>query len=91
MSRIGVVHISWYLCVLFLFGLLMQSAISVAPGGEVLVYSLMGTSAALAVIFAALAVTFMRLGVPGPRWLVRTLHGVAVVATVLVACWSRGG
>ena len=90
MSRIGVVFTSWYLCALFLFGLFIQSLVSVAPGGEILLYSLMGTSAALAVVFAALAVAYMWLGVPGPGWLVRTLRGVAVVATVLVPLISVG-
>jgi hypothetical protein len=79
-----VISISWYLCALFTVALVAESAITVAPGGESVVRMFMGAWAALAIIFAVVAVTFRWLHVPGPKWLVRVFLGVAVVATVVV-------
>jgi hypothetical protein len=72
------------LCALFTVALAVESAITVAPGGESAVRLLMGLSAALAATFATVAVTFKRLRVPEPKWLVRVFLGVALVATVVV-------
>ncbi|GEM_PF-4827192 len=90
MPAINVVHISWYLCVLFIFAVFAESAATGAPGGEAMQRTLMGTWAALAVVFAVVAVAFMWLGISGPRWLVRTLLGVALLATVAVVLMSVG-
>jgi hypothetical protein len=79
-----VINISWYLCLLFIVALVAESAITVAPGGEVGARILMGTWAGLAVLFATVAVTFSRLRLSEPRWLVRAFQGVALVATVAV-------
>jgi uncharacterized membrane protein YhaH (DUF805 family) len=51
---------------------------------------LMGAMAALAVIFAAVAVTFRRLHVVEPRWWVRVFLGMAVMATVVVVVMVLG-
>lgn len=90
MPAISVVHISWYLCVLFIFAVVAESAATAAPGGEAMQRTLMGAWATLAIVFAGVAVAFMWLGVSDPRWLVRTLLGVALLATVAVVLMSVG-
>jgi len=77
-----VINLSWYLCVLSVIALTAESAITVAPGGEAVVRTLMGALAASAVLFAVVAVTFWRLHVSQPQWLVRVFQGVALLATV---------
>ena len=42
MPAISVVHISWYLCVLFIFAVVAESAATAAPGGEAMQRTLMG-------------------------------------------------
>jgi hypothetical protein len=85
-----VINISWYMCVLFAVALAAESAVTVAPGGEMMVRMLMGLWAALAVVFAAVAVTVRWLHVPEPKWLARAFVGVAVVATVIVVVMVVG-
>ena len=85
-----VTSISWYLCVLFVVALAAASAVTVAPGGEMMVRMFMGLWAALAVTFAAVAVTFKRLRVPEPKWLVRVFLGAAVLATAVVTMMVVG-
>jgi hypothetical protein len=86
----SVVRISWYLCALFIFALVAESAATVAPAGEAMQSMLMVAWAALAVVFAVVAVTFMWLGVAEPKWLVRTLLAVALTATVTVVLMAVG-
>ncbi len=85
-----VVNISWYLFVLFVVALVAESAITVAPGGEVMVRLLMGLWAALVIVFAAVAVMLGRLHIAAPKWLVRTFMGAALVATAVVVVMVVG-
>ena len=77
-----IINISWYLCVLFIIALVAESAITIAPGAMVM--RLTGIWAVLAVLFAAVAVTFKWFHVSEPKWLLRVFQGIAVVATVVV-------
>jgi len=85
-----VINISSYLCVLFIFALVAESAATVAPGGEAMQRMLMGAWAALAVLFAVVAATFWWFGASGPKWLSRTLLGLALLATVTVVLMAVG-
>jgi hypothetical protein len=78
-----VIKISWYLCILFIVALVVESAITVAPGGAAVVHFLMGAWTTLAVLFAAVASSFRWFRVPEPKWLLRIVQGVAVVLTVV--------
>jgi hypothetical protein len=82
--------IAWYLCGLFLFALVVESAVTFAPGSETMQMVLTGTWAALAVLFAVAALTFQWLGVSRVTWLVRSLVCVAVVSTVVVLLLAVG-
>lgn len=73
-----------------MFSLVVQSLVTVAPGGETMQCALMGIAAGLAVVFAVVALTFVWLGVSGPKWLVRTFVGAALLATVMVMLISVG-
>jgi hypothetical protein len=90
MDKLRPVAILWYIFTLFVLALVAESAVSVAPGGEAMQTILMGTWAALAVLFAVLASTLKRLGVSQTKWLVRVLLGVAVLATAAVALIAVG-
>ncbi len=54
------VFVSWYLAVIFLLGLLVSSAITVVPGGEGFVRSMMSVCLACALAFAFLALLLGR-------------------------------
>jgi len=81
---VTVINISWYLCALFVFALVVESAITVAPGGATVIHVLMGAWAGLAFLFAAVAVAFRWFRLPEPKWLVRVFLGVATVAFLLL-------
>ena len=85
-----VTNISWYLCALFVVALVGSSAITVAPGGETMLRVLMGIWAALAVLFAVIAVAFRRFRAAEPKWLVRVFQGMAALATVAVVLFAVG-
>jgi hypothetical protein len=72
------------MCVLFAVALAVESAVTAAPGGQATERLLMGLWAALTIIFGAVAVTFRRLRLSEPRWLIRAFLGLAVVATAVV-------
>ena len=83
-SSMTIANISSYLCVLFLVALVVESAITVAPGGATVIHVLMSAWAGLAILFAAIAVTFRFFRLPEPKRLVRTFQGVALLATMAV-------
>ena len=82
--------IAWYLCGLFVFALVVESAVTFAPGSETMQKMLTGTWAALAVVFAVAAPTFKWLGVSRAKWLVRSLLCVAFLSTVAVLLLAVG-
>jgi hypothetical protein len=82
--------LSWYLCGLFLFALVAESAVSVAPGGNAMVGALMATWATLSVVFAVMAICLRRRSVSRARWLVRSLLGFAIPATAMVLLLAVG-
>ncbi|MGD0898626.1 MAG: hypothetical protein ABR915_12370 [Thermoguttaceae bacterium] len=84
------VNIFWYLSALFGVALIATSAITVAPGGEAGMRLELGVFAGGALLFAAIAVTLKRLGVGGPKWLLRLFQVLAVVATGLVLLIAAG-
>lgn len=79
-----VVHICWYLCVLFAVALLVISAITVVPGRESVVQTLMVGSAVLAIAFGSVAVVLRRVQPTERRWVLRAFQAVAVLATIVV-------
>jgi len=85
-----VIHVSWYLCVLFAAALAVSSAITVTPGGQAWMRVELATWLALSVLFAVVAIAFRLLHIPQPRWLLRTLQCFAVAATVVVALMVGG-
>jgi len=85
-----ILSISWYLCVLFSVALVGESVVTVAPGGEIMNRILMGATGGLAVLFAAIAVSFSRFRLSQPPWLVRTFQGFAVLATLAVVTMILG-
>lgn len=82
--------ISWYICIVFLVALLVESAVTTAPGGNAFQSAIMGVSAAFMVGSAAMALTFMWLGAPRADWLPKTMLGVAVVLTLAVLLFIIG-
>ena len=77
-----VIHVSWYLCVLFAVALAAESAMTVEPG--VLAFKITGIWLALSILFAAVAIIFRWFRVPQPKWLLRLLQVFAVLATLVV-------
>lgn len=90
MIAMTVIHVSWYLCVLFAAALAVSSAITVTPGGQAWMRVELATWLALSVLFAVVAIAFRLLHIPQPRWLLRTLQCFAVAATVVVALMVGG-
>jgi hypothetical protein len=80
-----IIHVSWYLCILFAVALAVSSAITVAPGGQTWMQLEMGTWLALSIAFAAAAIVFGRFRIQQPKWLLRVFQGFAVLATIVVA------
>jgi hypothetical protein len=89
-SAMTVTKISWYLCALFIMALVAESAITAAPGGATVIHVLLWAWAGLAVLFAAIAVTFKWFRFSEPKWLVRVFLGVAALATVAVLLLTVG-
>jgi nitrate reductase gamma subunit len=87
---VTVTKISWYLCGLFIFALVAFSAVTVAPGAETTQRVVVGTAAALAVLFAFVALIFRRFRISEPAWLIRTMQGFALLATILVLLFAVG-
>jgi hypothetical protein len=52
-------------------------------GGATAIHFLMGAWAGLAVLLAAVAITFRWFGFSEPKWLLRVFQGVALLATIL--------
>lgn len=61
-----VVIISWYICIVFLVALLVESTVTTAPEGKAFQSATMGVSAGSMVGSAAMALTFMWLAPHGP-------------------------
>jgi len=64
--------------------------ITVVPAAQTAALVTLGILATAAIVFAALALIFWRRGTPGPKWLLRTLQTVAVLATLMVAMLAAG-
>jgi len=75
-------NLSWYLCVLFIVALIVESAMTVEPG--LLAFKITGIWLALSILFAAVAIVFKRFRFPQPRWLLRLFQILAVLATLVV-------
>ena len=86
----SITSICWYLCGLFLFALLVTSAISVAPGGENLIAGIIAFNGFCSILFGVLALVSRRQNPSQPTWPLRTFQGIAIVATVLVLLVSVG-
>ena len=87
---VNAVNLSVYLCFLFLFALVVESAVTFAPGAQTLQRMLMGTWEALAVVFAVAIPVFRWLGVSRARWLVRSLLCIAILSTAAVLLLAVG-
>ena len=85
-----VVIISWYICIVFLVALLVESTVTAAPEGKPLQRAIMGGSAAFMVGSAAMALTFTWAGTPQAPWLPKTMLGVAAVLTLAVLLFVIG-
>jgi hypothetical protein len=85
-----VIIISWYLCMLFFVALLAESAVTVAPGGESLQKAIIAVLAVLLIGSGAMALAFMRWGVPQTRWLPKVLLGAACGSTLMVLLFVVG-
>ena len=77
-----IIHVSWYLCVLFIVVVGAESAMTVEPG--LLMFKITGIWLALSILFAAVAIIFRWFRVPQPKWLLRLFQGLAVLATLVV-------
>jgi hypothetical protein len=84
------INLSWYLCVLFAVALAVSSAITVTPGGQAWMRLEMTTWLVLSILFAAVAIIFMRFRVRQPNWLLRLFQGFAVLASVVVVLMVGG-
>jgi hypothetical protein len=89
-AAMKVASICWYLCGLFVVGLLISSAISVHPSVETAMTILMGVEAGLCVLFGVLAAVLKHLKLAEPPWVVRVFQGLAVLATILVVLLAGG-
>ena len=89
-ATMTVIKISWYLCFLFVLALAVESTITVAPAGATVIRFLMWAWAILAILFAAVAISFKVFRFPEPKWLLRSFQAVAVVATVAVVLMVVG-
>ncbi len=90
------VNISWYLSGLFLFALIVNLAVSVAPGADPLFNAVRAVLAGCSVLFAGVAFYLARLRrsqsstARKRRWAVNVYLGFAVLATLLVLCLAAG-
>ena len=89
-SAMTVIHISWYLCVLFAAAFAVSAAITVAPGGQAWMRVELAMWLALSIAFAAAAIVFRRLRVQQPKWLVWLFQGFALLATLVVLIMVGG-
>jgi hypothetical protein len=83
-------NVSWYICCTFVLAVMVESAVESAPGHGASPHILMVATAALAILFAAVAILFRLRRLPQPKWLVRVFHGIAVAATLVVVLMIGG-